>query len=374
MKILHVITTLEKGGAEKQLVILSRNQAAQDHEISVLPLKGNLELDKDFSSFKAQIFDDIRNRNFFIQILLFRKLVKQKRFDVIHLHLPRAEILGVLASLGLNIIAVSSRHNTEPFFPGSPRLVSTLLSRMVLIRQSSVIAISNSVRTFLVSRREISKRQPISVIYYGYDETIIVSKQPRELSDGEKLEKFVTLSRLAPQKDLKTMIQALAIYRERFGFGQLEVYGDGPLDEELNTFARSLGVTQYVVFCGRTSDVPKVMQKNQCFLLSSKYEGFGLVLLEAMQQGLPIICSKISTTEEVMGSGYELFFETANPQDLATKMEFLQQPRFYRDSSGYGIQRLSEFDPRKSATNILNVYDEFLEGGRGENRAARDRG
>jgi len=73
---------------------------------------------------------------------------------------------------------------------------------MVLIRQSSVIAISNSVRTFLVSHQEISKRQPISVIYYGYDETISISKQPRELSDGEKLEKFVTLSRLAPQKDL----------------------------------------------------------------------------------------------------------------------------------------------------------------------------
>jgi glycosyltransferase involved in cell wall biosynthesis len=374
MKILHVITTLEKGGAEKQLVILSRNQAAQDHEISVLPLKGNLELDKEFSSFKGQIFDDIRNRNFLFQIILFRKLLKKKRFDVIHLHLPRAEIVGVLASLGLRIVAISSRHNTEPFFPGSPRLVSTLLSRVVLIRQSSVIAISKSVKTFLLSRREISKRQQVDVIYYGYDETISAPKQPRELRDGEKLEKFVTLSRLAPQKDLKTMIQALAIYRGKFGFGQLEVYGDGPLDEELNTFARNLGITQYVVFCGRTSDVPKVMQKNQCFLLSSKYEGFGLVLLEAMQQGLPIICSKISTTEEVMGLGYGLFFETSNPQDLATKMEFLQQPRLYRDSSDYGIQRLSEFDPRKSAMKILNVYDEFLEGGRGENRAARDGG
>jgi glycosyltransferase involved in cell wall biosynthesis len=230
------------------------------------------------------------------------------------------------------------------------------------------------VKTFLLSRREISKRQQVDVIYYGYDETISAPKQPRELRDGENLEKFVTLSRLVPQKDLKTMIKALAIYRGKFGFGQLEVYGDGPLDEELNTFARNLGITQYVVFCGRTSDVPKVMQKNQCFLLSSKYEGFGLVLLEAMQQGLPIICSKISTTEEVMGLGYGLFFETSNPQDLATKMEFLQQPRLYRDSSEYGIQRLSEFDSRKSATNILNVYDEFLEGGRGENRAARDRG
>jgi glycosyltransferase involved in cell wall biosynthesis len=374
MKILHVITTLEKGGAEKQLVILSRNQAAQDHEISVLPLKGNLELDKEFSSFKAQIFDDIRNRNFIIQIILFRKLLKKKRFDVIHLHLPRAEIVGVLASLGLRIVAISSRHNTEPFFPGSPRLVSTLLSRVVLFRQSSVIAISKSVKTFLLSRREISKRQQVDVIYYGYDETISAPKQPRELRDGEKLEKFVTLSRLAPQKDLKTMIEAIAIYRGKFGFGQLEVYGDGPLDEELNTFARNLGIAQYVVFCGRTSDVPKVMQKNQCFLLSSKYEGFGLVLLEAMQQGLPIICSKISTTEEVMGLGYGLFFETSNPQDLATKMEFLQQPRLYRDSSEYGIQRLSEFDPRKSAMKILNVYDEFLEGGRGENRAARDGG
>jgi glycosyltransferase involved in cell wall biosynthesis len=374
MKILHVITTLEKGGAEKQLVILSRNQATQDHEISVLPLKGNLELDKEFSSFKAQIFDDIRNRNFIIQIILFRKLLKKKRFDVIHLHLPRAEIVGVLASLGLRIVAISSRHNTEPFFPGSPRLVSTLLSRVVLFRQSSVIAISKSVKTFLLSRREISKRQQVDVIYYGYDETISAPKQPRELRDGEKLEKFVTLSRLAPQKDLKTMIEAIAIYRGKFGFGQLEVYGDGPLDEELNTFARNLGIAQYVVFCGRTSDVPKVMQKNQCFLLSSKYEGFGLVLLEAMQQGLPIICSKISTTEEVMGLGYGLFFETSNPQDLAIKMEFLQQPKLYRDSSEYGIQRLSEFDPRKSAMKILNVYDEFLEGGRGENRAARDGG
>jgi hypothetical protein len=55
-------------------------------------------------------------------------------------------------------------------------------------------------------------------------------------------------------------------------------------------------------------------------------------------------------------------------------MEFLQQPRLYRDSSEYGIQRLSEFDPRKSAMKILNVYDEFLEGGRGENRATRDGG
>ena len=173
MKILHVITTLEKGGAEKQLVILGRNQAAQDHEISVLPLKGNLELDKEFSSFKAQIFDDIRNRNFIIQIILFRKLLKKKRFDVIHLHLPRAEIVGVLASLGLRIVAISSRHNTEPFFPGSPSLVSTLLSRVVLIRQSSVIAISKSVRTFLLSRREISKRQQVDVILNCIDLIII---------------------------------------------------------------------------------------------------------------------------------------------------------------------------------------------------------
>lgn len=124
------------------------------------------------------------------------------------------------------------------------------------------------------------------------------------------------------------MIQALAIYREKFGFGQLEVYGDGPLDEELNTFARSLGVTQYVVFCGRTSDVPKVMQKNQCFLLSSKYEGFGLVLLEAMQQGLPIICSKISTTEEVMGSGYELFLKRQTRKIWLQKWGFSSSPGF----------------------------------------------
>jgi glycosyltransferase involved in cell wall biosynthesis len=212
------------------------------------------------------------------------------------------------------------------------------------------------VKTFLLSRREISKRQQVDVIYYGYDETISAPKQPRELRDGEKLEKFVTLSRLVPQKDLKTMIQALAIYRRKFGFGQLKIYGDGPEEEELKNFTRNLGVAQNVFFCGRTSDVPKVLQENQCFLLSSVYEGFGLVLLEAMQQGSPIICSKISTTVEVIGVDYELFFETSSPQDLANKMELLQQARVYRDSSEYGIQRLNEFNPVKSAQNTIDVY------------------
>jgi len=374
MRVLHVVTTLEKGGAEKQLVILSRNQAAQGHDISVVPLKGNLELDEEFSNFGAQIFDNLRNRRFLIQVRKVRKLLKQGNFDVIHLHLPRAEIVGVLASLGLRIVVISSRHNTEPFFPGSPNLVSTLLSRVISIRQNSVIAISRSVKTFLVSRQEISRGQSIAVVYYGYDETISACKEPRELSKGENLERFVTLSRLAPQKDLKTMIEALAIYREKFGFGQLEIYGEGYLRDELVYIARDLGVAPYVIFYGCTNDVPKALQKNQCFLLSSKYEGFGLVLLEAMQQGLPIICSKISTIEEVMGDGYELFFETASPQDLSGKMELLQQPRLYRDTSQYGIQRLYQFDPRESATKILNIYDNSLDGRSTKNLEARDGG
>lgn len=360
MKILHVITTLEKGGAEKQLVILSRNQAAQGHEISVLPLKGHLELDQEISSFNAQIFDHLRNKNFLIQILFFRKLLVQSKFDVIHFHLPRAEIVGFFASLGLRIVTISSRHNTEPFFPSSPGLISTLLSRVILIRQSSIIAISNSVRIFLVTRREIPKKCPIAVIHYGYDETIDVCNQARNLSNGEKLEKFVTLSRLVPQKDLKTMIRALALYRVKFGYGQLEIYGDGPLKEELTLFARDLGVTDNVVFYGRTNDVINVLQRNQCFLLSSKYEGFGLVLLEAMQQGLPIICSKNPTTEEVMGSKYELFFEPVNSEDLFKKMKSLQQPEQFFNCSQYVIKRLEGFNPIQSATKTLKLYDRLL--------------
>lgn len=364
MRVLHVITTLEKGGAEKQLVVLSRNQRSLGLSIRVAALKGNLELKDELEDAQLLLIDVLRNVGFLHQILALRRIIKNEKIDLLHLHLPRAEVLGNLATLFMKTSIVSSRHNTEKFFPSAPVFISSSLSRFTTLRFDAVIAISNSVKSFLLTKREVSKRRKLPVILYGYDEKESCVKEPRLLNLGTKLERFVTLSRLVPQKDLKTMIKGLAIYREKYGFGQLEIYGEGHLKEALFDYAKSENVDSFVFFRGRTANVAQVLHQNQVFLLSSKYEGFGLVLLEAMQQGIPIICPNNSAIAEVMGDSYPLFFQTANPENLAQNMAALQEPANYVKFSQLGLERLMSFDPLLCAESTIKVYYGNFDSGR----------
>ena len=92
MKVHHVITTINRGGAENQLLVLVREQIKSGMEVSVLYLKGEPELERDLSDAGAIVSHDIANQNPFIQFLKMRSISKSQR-TLLHAHLPRAELL-----------------------------------------------------------------------------------------------------------------------------------------------------------------------------------------------------------------------------------------------------------------------------------------
>jgi glycosyltransferase involved in cell wall biosynthesis len=177
----------------------------------------------------------------------------------------------------------------------------------------------------------------------------------------EELSNFVTLSRLTPQKDICTLISAFSIYRFKYGSGKLHIYGEGSLRLDLESFVQKLDMQEHIIFHGKTNDSISVLKKNQVFVLSSKYEGFGLVLLEAMQVGLPIICANNSAISEVMGQDYEGFFKTSDVFELSNKLFESRNPIFYNRLASYCFNRLKFFNPVESAQNLIKIYQNALD-------------
>lgn len=128
MKIVHIITTLHRGGAEKQLLTLVKQQSRLGHEIYIIPLKGNIELTEFYKIPNSKVIEDFLRISFFYQIFKLRNFISKEIPSVLHLHLPRGEVLYALATflfLRCNLVAVlASRHNAETFNPKRSAIIS----------------------------------------------------------------------------------------------------------------------------------------------------------------------------------------------------------------------------------------------------------
>jgi glycosyltransferase involved in cell wall biosynthesis len=365
-QVIHIITTLMRGGAENQLLILASEQVSQGKDVHVFFLKDKSELAAEFKLSGASVHAEIANISPLRQVSALRKFLGDSRFKgaIVHGHLPRAQIIAAL-SVEKSQFLICSRHDEDKFFPNGHLWFSRLLFKLVDRKTRKWIAISQSVRESMKKYGENPKRGEIEVVHYGYrspqnklDSSLI--EELRETYDIRE-EQFVVgcVARLVWQKDHATLLKAFAIYSPKNPKARLILIGDGPLRNQLLELARELGILDSVVFVGKVSNVREHLQLLDVFVLSSITEGFGLVLLEAMEAELPIIASKISVIPEVLGDS-GLLFETGNPRDLARMIELLEirQTRDnYSDMSG---KKLKEYAPEIMFAKIENVYEKAV--------------
>ncbi len=329
MKIVHIITTLDRGGAEIQLLTLVREQIRKGLHVHVLYLKGQSELRREFE-FAGVSVQDLRSLSIMQLIRYFRNSFKSDT-DIFHAHLPRAELL--CAFLVRRNRFLITRHNAEPFFPAAPRFLSILLSRYVCFKSFGLIAISSAVRDFLISSHEVSRRHPIRVIKYAYsfqtDESYRVERnQNKAKHDLAKQFCIVTIGRLVPQKDYPTLLHAIQIASQHLPQLRLRIVGVGPLEKDLKTLANKLNISNNIEWLGKQSDVKKVLVSADMFLLTSKYEGFGLALLEAVSVGVPIVSTRFSAVSEVLGKNYPGLVPIGDAMEIAKQIQALFSPSY----------------------------------------------
>jgi glycosyltransferase involved in cell wall biosynthesis len=349
--VFHVITTINRGGAENQLLVLVREQIRIGLEVHVIYLKGDPELEEDFARAGATVHHELAQKSVLVQPFLLRKLIG-KGESIVHAHLPRAELASLLKPKNVKLIV--SRHNAEPFFPGAPILVSNLLARVVEIRSEKIIAISNAVRNYLISRGEVRNPENIVVVLYGYQRHFSDKRDKPDVSFS--LNKIGSISRLADQKDIPTMLQAFKTFREAHPQVTLSILGAGPLDSELKNLTKQMGLGDSVTFHGRSSKIYEFLAELDAFILTSKYEGFGMVLLEAMDSGLPIIASNNSAIPEVLGSDFLGLCQTGNAADFSKKLEDLTDEAYRLRVLDQQATRLAAFSAEQMCESLLAIY------------------
>ncbi len=349
--IFHIITTLNRGGAENQLLVLVKEQVENGFDVHVTYLKGNPELRAELETSGATVHSELAEHSPLIQPLIFRGLIKG-RGAVVHAHLPRAELVGALTPAHFTFF--TSRHNSEPFFPGAPRIISNLLSRLVEIRATKIIAISEAVKSFLISRGEVANCNKVTVILYGYRPSLLRDAGKIGSSSGDLA--IGTVSRLADQKDIPTLLRAFSNHREKGNNSQLYIVGDGKSAEDLNALTQDLSLRDSVHFLGRSSQVMNFLIGLDVFVLTSKYEGFGMVLLEAMDARVPIVASRNSAIPEVLGEGFPGLCETGNFVEFSQKMASLQDETVRETYLNLQEKRLKLFGAKAMSKKVSETY------------------
>ena len=357
-KLIHLVTTIEFGGAEKQLLILARNQVKQGLKVEVFYLKGKPELKTKFEDLGVKVNSLLADRPFIFQVTKFRKFISSNESPV-HAHLPQAELVASLACKKKNFII--SRHNFEPFWPNKPKLFSVLLSRFVTSRAAGGIAISNAIKNYLLGAREISKKFQVSTVYYGFehevDDLYDSNKLTNEMLNSTKNFKLGTIGRLVPGKNYPTMLKAIAKIVDVDPNVKFFIVGRGSSEQVLIKLCKDLKIENNVIWVGRTEHIREFLSKIDLFIFASKGEGFGLVLLEAMLANKPILAAKNSAIPEVLGVNYKGLFSTNDHKLLSDKIIELMNDHTKSESLALEYKnQINLFDPIVMTDNVLKVY------------------
>ena len=355
LKICHIITTIDMGGAEKQLLALATEQVKMGNSVEVIYLKDEPVLIEHFLNCGIDINGKLAGLPFCQQVIELRRLAKGRLKDfVIHAHLPRSEILCAI-SLPRGKFVIT-RHNSEHFVPSVPLWFSKLTSKMVLKRAFYAIYISIAVKRFYEECGEAIPTSNSTVIYYGTDSKI--SSHCRLTLENEEPVQIGTIARLVPQKNLKLLLDiGRELIRENFIHFQINILGTGDLKDDLVEYAKRAELTQHVNWLARTFDVEAFYRKQDIFVLTSNYEGFGLVLLEAMQQQLPILARNISSIPEVLGQNHPGLMDSTDPS-VWTKaiVALFKDQRKVKDFIHYQESQLLKFSIQETYMQHQNIY------------------
>ncbi|MCF6171389.1 MAG: glycosyltransferase [Bacteroidales bacterium] len=196
--------------------------------------------------------------------------------------------------------------------------------------------------------------EKISVIYHGIDLKEYDDKPIQNLFEKENEVLLGNAGRLTPQKGQKHLINLAELLRNKGLKFKLIIAGDGELKKELQQLIEDKGLSGYVNLPGFIPDMESFMHSIDIFVLSSEWEGFGYVIVEAMAAGKPVIAFDMTSNPEIISNNHTGFLiEYPDIEAMAQKVENLIKNEKLRTSMG--------IDARKSVENKFQLDDKITE-------------
>lgn len=356
-KILYVITGLGMGGAENIVSTLASNAASEGFEVKVAYLTGDVKV-KPCSAVEVISLGMINYFSFFPAFYRLCRLISNFKPDVVHSHMVHANILSRLVRLFVSVPRlVCTAHSTDE--GGSVRMLAYRLTDRLADITTNV-----SVEAVQVFERKgaVPKNRMIAVAN-GIDTTRFVKdfslrqSVRNEFNLGNTFT-LVAVGRLELEKDYLNLLQALRLVLEQGKSLHLLIVGAGSQEQKLKAFVSEFNLTAYITWLGIRKDVESVINAADLFVLSSAYEGFGLVIAEAMSCEKVVVATDCGGVREVVGT-QELLVPIKDENLLAKKIiTVMEQSEAERTALGRHLRQriIDNYSFKRMFDSYLNLY------------------
>jgi glycosyltransferase involved in cell wall biosynthesis len=366
--VVHVVNRYPPalGGMEKVVQALARAQHKLGVDVSVLTSNdGRYELPPEEEPFSVT-----RLRSSVIahtQIIpgLFLRLLRLDRTSVLHVHVAAAllpELVWVYSKIRRHPYVASVHLDVPP---------STLIGRLVLapyksiflkrvLRDARAIWVPTDDYQDLISNRYGIPRERVIPIRCGTPHRIAARPKTLDLANGQRRVLFV--GRLAVQKNASTLLDAIAVYVRKYDRSlQVTLAGDGELRNELEAQVSRLEIGDIVTFAGilHGDQLEVAYRDSDLLVLTSTQESFGLVFIEAMTKGLPIVTGDIPAVRNVVENGVNGVLAELNPEAVADAIHsVLADSARYAEMSRNNLAKARDYNWDVVAGEIMTrVYE-----------------
>jgi glycosyltransferase involved in cell wall biosynthesis len=306
--VLHIIDTLDIGGAEK--VMVGTINSLPDFEHHVVYLSGSDALASHLPASCTVTKLNFRSKfDIFRCALQLRRYIRDNKISIVHSHLFMATVIARMAcpkkvKLFTTIHSLPSKN----YFAGSR--LSRWMEKLTYRKHHHIIAICHEV--FRDYNECIGVKGPYTILY-NYVEDVYYSNEYRKMNFNDSF-RMVAVGNLKKAKNYAYLVEAFKSMPENV---YLDIYGAGPLRHSLQ---HEIDKHQLNIrLCGVRDDIQNVLPRYDAFIMSSIFEGQPISLLEAMACGMPAILSDIPVLREVT-SDKAIFYKLDNVNDLVSKI------------------------------------------------------
>lgn len=357
MKILHAITSLYTGGAERLMVeLLPLLKENGNNHVDLLLINGvetqfkKTIVQKGMNLISLSTTNDVYNPK---NIMRMRPYMRQ--YDIIHTHNTACQLFVPISLLftAANPLLVTTEHNA--INRRRTRRWMKPVDRWMYSRYNAIVCIADQTRQNLEDY--IGQQDKIHTIYNGVD----ISRFIRPVKDVSANDQYVItmVSAYRVQKDHETLMRAMTHLPDNY---RLQLVGGGEKadSERLHSYCNDLGIADRVAFMGVRQDIPEILEQSDFVVLSSHWEGLSLSCIEGMASGRPFIASDVDGLREVVGGVGALF---AHGDDRALSDIILRlsaNPDEYKTVATRCQEKAREYDISVMASKYLRLYKSLI--------------
>ena len=320
-KILFVMPNLRGGGAEKVLINVLRNFNFEKYDVDLLLIEKTgvhlKNVPREVSIINLISENRYGNRPGYLNVSLrklislysmfFLKALMWMPFLVYRFKLKKTYDveIGFLQWYTFRIVSNSPLDSKKIGWIHNDLMASTpaYCYERDLLKLNLIISVSNEVKAKFIERHPSTKHIQHEVIYNMLDESLITKKSLERIEIQKKKITLVSVGSLSKQKRFDRLIAALKILIQRGYDMELWLLGEGELKADLERFSESLLLSDYVKFLGYRENPYKYIRYADIFVCSSDFEGFPLVVGEAMILGVPIVTTDCTGPKEILDYG-----------------------------------------------------------------------